>query len=109
VKYRVTILPAPNGRRWNRRCGGRKNRSAKQALDWLEGFERSLSLLAESPDRCAGARESDAFYFAVRELHYGLRNKATHRAVFEIRGDEVIVYSVCHLAQRDLTPDDIGT
>jgi hypothetical protein len=43
----------------------------------------------------------------IRELHYGLRNKATHRAVFEVRNDEVIVYTVRHLAQRDLTPDDL--
>jgi hypothetical protein len=43
----------------------------------------------------------------IRELHYGLRSKATHRAVFEILRDEVIVHSVRHLAQRDLTPDDI--
>jgi hypothetical protein len=43
----------------------------------------------------------------VRELHYGVRSKATHRAVFEIRGDEVIVYSVRHLAQRDLMADDM--
>jgi hypothetical protein len=109
VKYRVTILPGAKRQMLEQALWWTENRSAKQALDWLEGFERSLSLLAESPDRCAVARESDAFDFAVRELHYGLRNKATHRAVFEIRGDEVIVYSVCHLAQRDLTPDDIGT
>ena len=85
-----------------------ENRSAKQAIDWLEGFEQALTLLAQNPDRYAVARESGAFDFAVRELHYGLGNKATHRAVFEIRGDEVLVYSVRHLAQRDLTPDDIG-
>lgn len=36
----------------------------------------------------------------LHELHFGLRNKPTHRAVFEIRGDEVIVHSVRHLAQR---------
>jgi hypothetical protein len=53
------------------------------------------------------ARESKAFGFGIRELHYGLHTKATHRAIFEIRGDEVIVYSIRHLAQRDLTPEDV--
>jgi plasmid stabilization system protein ParE len=84
-----------------------ENRSAEQAFDWLEGFEQALGSLAEHPERCPVARESEAFDFVVRELHYGLRNKATHRAVFEIRGDEVIVHAVRHLAQRDLESDDI--
>jgi hypothetical protein len=42
----------------------------------------------------------------IRELHYGLGHRSTHRAVFAMRNDEVIVYTVRHLAQRDLTPDD---
>jgi plasmid stabilization system protein ParE len=84
-----------------------ENRSGEQAFDWLAAFEQALASLVDSPERFAVARESDAFDFVVRELHYGLRNKATHRAVFEIRADEVIVHSVRHLAQRDLTPVDI--
>jgi hypothetical protein len=63
--------------------------------------------LAQNPERCSIAKESEVFEFVVRELHYGVRSKATHRAVFEIRGEEVIVYSVRHLAQRDLMPDDM--
>jgi hypothetical protein len=85
-----------------------ENRSAEQAFYWLEGFEQSLATLAENPERCTVARESDAFDIVIRDFHYGLRNKGTHRAVFEIRGDEVIVHSVRHLAQRDLSQDDIG-
>jgi plasmid stabilization system protein ParE len=84
-----------------------ENRSAEQAFYWLEDFEKALASLAENPERCAVAREGNAFDFVVRELHYGLGTKSTHRAVFQIRGDEVIVYSLRHLAQRDLTPDDI--
>jgi plasmid stabilization system protein ParE len=108
VKYRVTILPGAKHQMLDQALWWKKNRSAKQAIDWLEGFELALASLAENPDRYAIARESSAFDFAVPELHYGRRNKPTHRAVFEIRGDEVIVYSIRHLAQRDLTPEDIG-
>jgi plasmid stabilization system protein ParE len=84
-----------------------ENRSADQAIRWLDGFEKALATLADKPERCVIARESDAFATAIRELHYGLRGKPTHRAVFEIRDDEVIVHSVRHFAQRDLTPDDL--
>jgi plasmid stabilization system protein ParE len=84
-----------------------EKRSPQQAFDWLEGFEQALASLTTNPERCSIARESKAFGFVIRELHYGLRSKAKHRAVFDIRGDEVIVYSIRHLAQRDLIRDDV--
>jgi hypothetical protein len=84
------------------------NRSAEQAFRWLEGFEIALASLAVNPQRWSIARESEAFDVVIRELHFGLRKKATHRAVFEIRDDEVLVYCVRHLAQRDLTPEDVS-
>ena len=108
MTYRVTILPRAKRQMLEQALWWSENRSAEQAFDWLEGFERALGSLANNPERCAKARESDAFHVVIRELHYGLRSKATHRAVFEIRNDEVMVYCVRHLAQRDLTPDDLG-
>jgi plasmid stabilization system protein ParE len=107
VTYRITILPRAKRQMLDQALWWSENRSADQAFNWLEGIEQALASLTENPERCAVARESDAFEFVVRELHYGLRGKATHRAVFEIRDDEVIVHSVRHLAQRDLTPEDI--
>ena len=84
-----------------------ENRSLDQALRWLAGFERALASLAKNPQRCERARESDEFDFVVRELRYGLKNRPTHRALFEVRGGEVLVYAVRHLSQRDITPDDL--
>ena len=106
MSHSVTILPRAKRQLLEQAAWWSENRSADQALRWLEGFELALASLANHPQRCSTARESNAFDFAVRELHYGLRRRATHRAVFEIRGDEVIVHSVRHLAQRDLTPED---
>jgi len=108
VTHRVTILPRAKRQLLEQALWWSENRSAEQAFRWLEGFEHALASLADHPERCSIARESNAFEFAVRELHYGLRSKPTHRAVFEIRGDEVIVHCVRHLAQRDLTPADIA-
>ena len=108
MTYRVTILPRAKRQLLEQALWWSENRSAAQAYQWLDGFEQALASLAEYPEHCSVARESTAFEFVVRELHYGLRNKSTHRAVFEIRGDEVIVHSVRHLVQRDLTQDDIA-
>jgi len=107
VTHRVTILPRAKRQLLEQALWWAEHRSAEQAFRWLDGFEHALTSLADRPERCSVARESNAFDVVLRELHYGLRNKSTHRAVFEIRQDEVIVHSVRHLAQRDLTPDDI--
>ena len=108
MNYRVTILPVAKRQLLEQALWWSENRSVEQAYDWLEGFEQALASLATNPGRCVLARENDALDVVIRELHYGLRRKATHRAVFEIRNDEVLVYSVRHLAQRDLKPDDLG-
>jgi plasmid stabilization system protein ParE len=107
VTHHVTILPRAKRQLLDQALWWSENRSADQAYRWLEGFEAALASLANRPERCCLARENDVFDNTIRELHYGLRNKATHRAVFEVRNDEVIVYTVRHLAQRDLTPDDL--
>jgi plasmid stabilization system protein ParE len=107
VTYRVTIVPPARRQLLDQALWWSKKRSAEQAYDWLEGFEQALASLATNPERCAVARESDAFNIVLREIYYGLGRRPTHRAVFEVRNDEVIVYSVRHLAQDNLTPDDL--
>jgi plasmid stabilization system protein ParE len=108
MTYRVITLPRARSQLLEQALWWSLNRSADQAFYWLEEFEKALASLATNPERCTIARESDAFDVQIRELHYGLRGKATHRAVFEIRESEVLVYSVRHLAQRDLTSDELG-
>jgi hypothetical protein len=39
-------------------------------------------------------------------MKFGLRRSKTHRAVFENRRQEVLVYAIRHLAQDSLIPDD---
>lgn len=107
MTYRVTILPQAKRQLLEQALWWSENRSAEQAFRWLEGFEQALDSLTNQPDRCAIARESEVFDSVIRELHYGLRGKATHRAVFEVRNDEVIVYTIRHVAQRDIEPGDL--
>lgn len=107
MNHRVTILPRAKRQLLEQARWWSENRSSEQALRWLDGFERALATLADNPERCVIARENAAFATTIRELHFGLRNKPTHRAVFEVRGDEVLVHSIRHLAQRDLRPEDL--
>ncbi len=84
------------------------NRSSVQAGRWLAGFEKKLKSLAHSPTRCPFAIEHEDFPYELRELHYGLRRRTTHRAVFSIADDLVIVLAVRHAAQDLLRPDDLA-
>jgi plasmid stabilization system protein ParE len=84
-----------------------ENRSVEQAERWYRGFVAAIQSLERLPERCPLAREGDAFPIELRELHYGLGSRPTHRAIFAIRPSRVIVYSVRHLAQRDLTIEEM--
>ena len=84
-----------------------KNRSAQQAERWYDGFARAILALGDQPQRYPPAREDHRFPYELRELHFGLGRHPTHRALFTIRPDCVLVLSIRHAAQQDLSPDDI--
>ena len=83
-----------------------ENRSAEQALRWYNGFIRSIRSLADNPESRPFAPENYAFPHEVRELVYGVGRHPTHRALFTIRSDLVLVLRVRHLAQGEISPDD---
>ena len=68
---------------------------------------KAVADLSKNPERHSQSREKDRFDYEIRDLLFGLGRRPTHRAVFTIRDDEVVVMTVRHLAQRDLSPDDI--
>ena len=82
-----------------------KHRDSEQARRWLDGFTKALKLLSESPEKYPLASESRRYAVELRQMLYGLGKKPTHRAVFQICGDDVVVYGIRHLARNDLTID----
>jgi len=84
-----------------------ERRSPEQATRWYNGFLDALNGLRENPDRFGAAHEDPQFPYPVRELLYGLGSRVTHRALFTIRDDTVYVFSIRHVAQRDITPDEL--
>lgn len=83
------------------------NRDEGQAKKWLERVDDALIELAGIADHCPTARESKLFPFLLREYNFGVGRRPSHRLLFDIVGDTVNVLSVRHLAQRDVTMDDI--
>lgn len=85
-----------------------EHHSSDQAIRWLEGFQAALRTLSRNPERWPFAPEQGCVPFDVRELTYGVGRRKTHRAVFEIRGQAVVVHAIRHLAQDTLTSDDFA-
>ena len=84
-----------------------ERRSFEEAIRWLIMIEETINSLAENAERHPLARESESFDFNVRQVNAGLSGKRTHRILFSTHDDRVVVYAVRHLAQRDITPDDL--
>ena len=86
----------------------KENRSAEQADRWYKGILDASHSLGSDPQRCSLAVESDLLAQGIRQLLYGLGRKPTHRLVFAIDADTVIILRVRHTSQDALTVDELG-
>src|SRR6266481_1574286 len=84
------------------------HRSKPQADRWYAGLAKAIAGLSENPERHGQSRERDRFAYEIRDLLFGLGRRPTHRAVFTIRGEEVVVLTVRQVGQQTLSPDDIA-
>lgn len=107
MTYRVVVLPRAKLQIQAQAQWWAKHRSPEQAARWLAGIEQEISQLGEAPLRHGFARENDSFSFDLRQMLFGVGSHPTHRIVFSIEGDEILVHAVRHHAQDDITSDDI--
>src|SRR5581483_3377002 len=81
-----------------------EHRSKRQADRWYAGLAKAIADLWENPAKHGKSRETARFAHEIRDLLFGLGRRPTHRVVFTIRGEEVLVLTVRHTAQQDLSP-----
>jgi plasmid stabilization system protein ParE len=84
-----------------------KNRSAEQAQRWRDLCVRTIDSLSNKNTRSSWATENSALPIPARQVTFGLGRRPTHRVVFTIRPDMILVLRVQSLSQRPLSPDDI--
>ena len=84
-----------------------KHRSADQANQWLQGILAAIEGICENPARYSKYSESQRFPFDVREMHFGLGRRVTHRVLFTVRPECIYVLMVLHLARDAVGPDDL--
>ncbi len=77
------------------------------AADWFNGWSDALDDLTHEPERFPLAHESHLFPFPLHQMLYGVGKRKTHRALFVVRPETVVVLSIRHVSQRDVTPDEL--
>ena len=84
-----------------------KHYSPATVSAWYDGCSAAIESLAENPERCSRARESDKLGVEIRQLLYR-RHRSVHRILFTLRENSVRVLYVRHSARDDMTPRDLG-
>lgn len=107
MKYRVVITNAAKRDLFQTIAWWGEHRSFEQAERWYAKIVPAIDTLAEQPDRCPVSPETDLLPTGLRQLHFGLGRKTTHRIVFTIVGQEVRILRVRHAAQQNLTLDEL--
>ena len=107
MTHNVVVTPQARIELYETAIWWAENRDVDQAQRWLVGIERRIAELNERPQQHPLARESIAFPVEFRQVTFGLGSRPTHRIVFEVHGEEVVVHAIRHVAQDDLSPDDL--
>ena len=84
-----------------------KNRSAEQARRWRDLCVQTIDSLPEKAASAPFAAENGRLPIEIKQINFGLKRRPTHRIIFTIRPDMILVLRVHHLAQDELTLDDL--
>ena len=77
------------------------------ARRWLKQMRVRLSTLAQNPERCPVAPETESLGQPMRNLLCGSGNRGTYRVIFTIVDEFVIVLHVRHAAMLPLGADEL--
>ena len=84
-----------------------EHHSADEASRWYRGIFEAINSLERLPERCPNAPESDSLHQSLRQLLFGIGKRPTHRIVFTIAENDVIVLAIRHASQDALTHHDL--
>ena len=85
----------------------RTNRSCEQAEAWYDAINPAIQTLSTQPNRCPLAAERGLLPSGLRQLLFGIGRRPTHRIVFTVVDDQVVVLRVRRVAQDVLSESDL--
>lgn len=77
------------------------------AAKWFNGLIARLNFLSDNPEQYAVARESEFLPVELRQMLYGSGKRITHRVLFVIREQRIVVYQIRHVAMPDIAAEDL--
>lgn len=108
MTFRVLVTPRAQTKLaeiagWYRTRSG----AEEVAEQWLQNFQSAADGLRQHPDRHPEIRERVRLKVPVREVLFGGGKKLTHRILFQIEAEQVVILTVRHAAQSDLGEEDL--
>lgn len=85
----------------------RENRSKAQAEKWYDQIFKKLATLSHMPHRCPRSPESNKTGRSIHQMLFGT-GRPTHRIVFVIKDQMVVVLRVRGLSQDALESNDLS-
>jgi plasmid stabilization system protein ParE len=85
-----------------------QHKSLEEAHRWYLGIHAAIESLRKKSESCSFATERDLLEQGVRQLLFGLGRRPTHRIVFAIDDQTVVVLRVRHASQDSLTIEDLA-
>ena len=82
-----------------------KNRSAAEAIAWMDAIYEQLKALQTIPEQHNFAHENAEFDFDLRQKLVGIGSRKTYRALFTIRGSTVHILELLAAEQDDWIPE----
>jgi plasmid stabilization system protein ParE len=83
-------------------------RSPDAALRLNDRFEDALVRLRDFPLSCGLAFENGMFAEEIRHLLFGPGRKRRYRALFTVRGDEVVILAIRAPGERPVGTDEVS-
>ena len=80
--------------------------NADVADNSFKGIVAAIKELGTGAERFGLARENDPMPFELYERRYGLGKRITHRVLFAIRPDKIVIHLIRHVAQRDINEEE---
>lgn len=108
MPYRLCVTEPAKTDIWRNYRWWSDHRSAAQADRWFRGVDELVLSLRTTADRHALATETPLRHAGVRQALFGVSRRPTHRILYAIESDTVIVYRVRSLKQDRLSADELG-
>ena len=104
---REVVLTATAQQQMNAAADWYAEENLNIAVNWFNGLIARLNLLSDNAEQYDVARESEYLPIELRQMLYGSGKRITHRILFIIREQKIVVYQIRHVAMQDITVEDL--